>query len=37
VSDTASTATTGANTVNVTAEPGNKTFWRLTTQEPGDN
>jgi adhesin/invasin len=37
VSNTASSATTGANTVNVTAEPGNKTFWRLTTQAPGDN
>jgi hypothetical protein len=37
VSDTASTAVTGANTVTVTAEPGNKTFWRLTTQQPADN
>jgi hypothetical protein len=37
VSNTASTAVTGANTVTVTAEPGNKTFWRLTTQLPGNN
>jgi hypothetical protein len=37
VSDTASTATTGANTVNVTSPGGTKAFWRLTTQQPGDN
>jgi hypothetical protein len=37
VSETASSATTGANTVNVTSPGGTKAFWRLTTQQPGDN
>jgi hypothetical protein len=34
VSGTAETATTGANTVNVTSPGGTKAFWRLTTQQP---
>jgi hypothetical protein len=38
VSDTASTATSGVNTpITVTPTGGTKEFWRLTTQEPGDN
>jgi hypothetical protein len=37
VSGTAETATSGANTVNVTSPGGTKAFWRLTTQAPGDN